>query len=93
MPAEFEPHISTQPLIPETGDKETTRREFLQGTTAEADSLPIDSVVSARAAAQPTLKRPNLVFFLGEGQPQDALLIAGNPIVKPPTTAASATRA
>jgi arylsulfatase A-like enzyme len=34
--------------------------------------------------AEPNTKRPNLVFFLGEGQRADALSIAGNPILKTP---------
>lgn len=37
-----------------------------------------------KAEAQAKQKRPNLVFFLGEGQRADALSIAGHPILKTP---------
>ncbi|MHB1698740.1 MAG: sulfatase family protein [Acidobacteriaceae bacterium] len=61
--------------------RETTRREFLQGTMAVAGTLLAGAPL---AAAQEKTKRPNLVFFLGEGQRWDALSIAGHPILKTP---------
>jgi arylsulfatase A-like enzyme len=64
------------------GSKEATRREFLQGSLAVAGTMLAPQV--SRAAGQPAAKRPNLVFFLGEGQRADALSIAGNPILKTP---------
>jgi arylsulfatase A-like enzyme len=64
--------------------KETTRREFLQGTAAVAGSLLAGSAGASLSSAQAAPKRPNLVFFLGEGQRFDALSIAGNPILKTP---------
>jgi arylsulfatase A-like enzyme len=61
----------------------TTRREFMQGGLAVAGSVLASSVPGA-AAAQTKTKRPNLVFFFGEGQRADALSIAGHPILKTP---------
>ena len=61
------------------------RREFLQGTLAVAGSTLATSVAgtsTAEAATKP--KRPNLVFFFGEGQRADALSIEGHPILKTP---------
>ncbi|WP_446743300.1 sulfatase family protein [Silvibacterium acidisoli] len=60
-----------------------TRREFMQGSVAVAGTV-LASSLGRKAAAEPAGKRPNLVFFLGEGQRADALSIAGNPIVKTP---------
>src|SRR6201987_3885429 len=60
---------------------EATRREFLQSTLAVAGTL---LTAQKNLAGQTTSKRPNLVFFLGEGQRADALSIAGNPILKTP---------
>ncbi len=64
--------------------RETTRREFLQGSAAMAGSLLAGPAGASFAAAQTTAKRPNLVFFLGEGQRFDALSIAGNSILQTP---------
>jgi arylsulfatase A-like enzyme len=61
-----------------------TRRELLQGSLAVAGAAVASSVAPAILHAQPAVKRPNLVFFLGEGQRADALSIAGNPILKTP---------
>jgi arylsulfatase A-like enzyme len=61
----------------------TTRREFMQGSLAVAGTA-LASTVAGVAGAQPATRRPNLVFFLGEGQRADALSLAGNPILKTP---------
>jgi arylsulfatase A-like enzyme len=66
---------------------ETNRREFLQGTLAVAGSaltasLP-GSAYAAPAKAEAT-RRPNLIFFFGEGHRADALSIAGHPLLKTP---------
>ncbi|HZL27619.1 MAG TPA: sulfatase [Acidobacteriaceae bacterium] len=61
-----------------------TRREFLQGSLAVAGTVLSAPVSSAFAATPEKTKRPNLVFFFGEGQRADALSIAGNPILKTP---------
>jgi arylsulfatase A-like enzyme len=61
-----------------------TRREILQGSLAVAGSVLASSVAPPALLAEPNMKRPNLVFFLGEGQRADALSIVGNPILKTP---------
>src|ERR1700749_2212061 len=61
-----------------------TRREFLQGSLAVAGTVLSSPVSNAFAAAPEKTKRPNLIFFFGEGQRADALSIAGNPILKTP---------
>lgn len=61
-----------------------TRREFLQGATALAGAAAASSLVG-NAVAQPVgSKRPNLIFFLGEGQRADALSLMNHPILKTP---------
>ena len=62
-----------------------TRRELLQGSLAVAGSAIASSLSPSILQAQPAVKRPNLVFFLGEGQRADALSIAGNAILKTPS--------
>lgn len=63
---------------------DSTRREFIQGSLAVTGTL-IASTLGANARAEaPTAKRPNLVFFFGEGQRADALSIAGHPILNTP---------
>src|SRR5674476_1123377 len=61
-----------------------TRREILQGSLAVAGSVLASSVAPPALLAEANMKRPNLVFFLGEGQRADALSIAGNQILKTP---------
>src|SRR6201986_3583506 len=61
-----------------------TRREFLQGSLAVAGTVLSSPVSNAFAAAPEKTKRPNLIFFFGEGQRADALSIAGHPILKTP---------
>ena len=65
-------------------DKETTRREFLQGSLAVTGTLLASQIGGTTSLAQTKQKRPNLVFFLGEGQRANALSIAGHPILKTP---------
>ena len=57
----------------------TTRRDFLQASLAIAGTAAVSTVATTLAGAQTKQKRPNLVFFLGEGQRADALSIAGHP--------------
>jgi arylsulfatase A-like enzyme len=66
----------------ETG--KATRRDFLQGALAVAGTLATTGVASAPASAQAKPKRPNIVYFLGEGQRADALSLAGHPILRTP---------
>jgi arylsulfatase A-like enzyme len=51
---------------------------------AIAGSVLASSAAPSVLLAESKTKRPNLVFFLGEGQRADALSIAGNPILKTP---------
>ena len=60
-----------------------TRRDFLQGSLAAVGTTLV-SASSLSTLAQGQSRRPNLVFFLGEGQRADALSIAGNKILKTP---------
>ena len=64
--------------------KDHTRREFLQGTMAVAGTLLAGAAGPSLASAEAKSKPPNIVFFLGEGQRDGALSIAGNPILKTP---------
>jgi arylsulfatase A-like enzyme len=75
-------HQSELPVTPIQGNP--TRRDFLQGSLIVAGSLLASSMAPPDMLAEPRTKRPNLVFFLGEGQRADALSIAGNPILKTP---------
>jgi arylsulfatase A-like enzyme len=61
-----------------------SRREFLQGSLAVAGTVLASGIAPSGAVAQSKTKRPNLVFFFGEGQRADALSIAGNKILKTP---------
>lgn len=89
MPDPIDSKISAPGATASTpSSNETTRREFLQGSMAVAGSAMAASLLpgagASIASAQTQPKRPNLVFFLGEGQRHNALSIAGNPIVKTP---------
>jgi arylsulfatase A-like enzyme len=55
----------------------------MQSGLAAAGTLLATSLAD-QAKSQTAARRPNLVFFLGEGQRADALSIAGHPIVKTP---------
>lgn len=60
-----------------------TRRDFLQTGTAAIGASAVES--RGRAQNPPgRRKRPNIVFFFGEGQRGDSLSLAGNPILKTP---------
>ena len=61
-----------------------TRRDVLQGSLAVAGTVFASAVAPSILSAQTKTKKPNLVFFLGEGQRADALSIAGNQILKTP---------
>ncbi len=65
-------------------EAKSTRREFLQGALAVAGTVAATGIAPATAVAQTKPKRPNLVFFFGEGQRADALSIAGHPLLKTP---------
>ena len=76
--------MSASNLSADHAGKETTRREFMQGSAVLAGSLLANSAGVPLASAQTRPRQPNIVFFLGEGQRYDALSIAGNPILKTP---------
>jgi arylsulfatase A-like enzyme len=60
-------------------EPQQTRRDFLQAGTAAA------TLIASRAQAQNTGgKRPNIIFFLGEGHRADALSLERHPLVKTP---------
>ncbi len=61
-----------------------TRREFLQDALAFAGAAATSSVAGTAAAQTSGTKRPNIIFFLGEGQRADALSLMNNPILKTP---------
>ncbi|MBS1815221.1 MAG: sulfatase [Acidobacteria bacterium] len=61
----------------------TSRREFLQTSAAVAGTMLAPEMAHAAPAAKGK-KRPNLIFFLGEGQRADALSLAGHPLLKTP---------
>src|ERR1700744_6587073 len=71
-----------------TSPSSTTRREFLQDALAIAGVAAASSLVGTAAvgAAEQSsgTKRPNLVFFLGEGHRADALSLAKHPFLKTP---------
>lgn len=64
--------------------KERTRREFLQESLAVTGTVLGSQFAGRSALGETAQKRPNLVFFLGEGQRHDALSIAGHPFLKTP---------
>jgi arylsulfatase A-like enzyme len=74
----------TNALHAEPSHAGPTRREVLQGSLAVAGAALASSVAPSALLAEPGVKRPNLIFFFGEGQRADALSIAGNSILKTP---------
>jgi hypothetical protein len=74
--------VNYQPT--EQTGKDATRREFLQGSLAVVGTLLTSQGSHAQTPTEPAQKRPNLVFFFGEGHRADALSIAGHPILKTP---------
>jgi arylsulfatase A-like enzyme len=82
MPMDDLSRSSAKAQAPGQSGGSPTRREFVVGALAAAGLLATSGVSGAAAEAPP--KRPNLVFFYGEGQRADALSIAGHPILKTP---------
>jgi arylsulfatase A-like enzyme len=67
-----------------TGTNSWTRREFIQDALAVA-GVAATSSVAASALAQPSGgKRPNLIFFLGEGHRADAFSLMKHPFLRTP---------
>jgi arylsulfatase A-like enzyme len=75
---------SATDYLAEKAGGEKTRREFLQGSLAVTGGLLAPQLGSSKAWGEAQPKRPNFVFFLGEGQRYDALSIAGHPFLKTP---------
>jgi arylsulfatase A-like enzyme len=71
-------------IFVEKRGKEKTRREFLQGSLAATSTLLVSQIGGSIALGERKQKRPNFVFFLGEGQRYNALSIAGHPFLKTP---------
>jgi arylsulfatase A-like enzyme len=70
---------------PAIARSDATRRDFIQGALAVAGTLSTTGVtMTAEPSARTATKRPNLVFFLGEGQRTGALSIAGHALLKTP---------
>lgn len=61
----------------------TSRWNFLQGGAAATIAM-LASALLPKAAAQPPVKRPNLLFIYGEGHRADTLSLAGNALLKTP---------
>lgn len=61
-----------------------TRREFIQDALAVAGVAATASVMPSAVAQSSEGKRPNLIFFLGEGHRADALSLAHHPFLKTP---------
>src|SRR5580765_4153716 len=61
-----------------------TRREFLEGSLAAVGATLVSGGTLPAVAQPAASKRPNLIFFYGEGQRADAMSIAGNKILKTP---------
>ena len=61
-----------------------SRRDFLQSGAMAALGGTVASSLAGAQPAPKSGKRPNLIFFLGEGQRADALSLAGNQILKTP---------
>jgi arylsulfatase A-like enzyme len=71
-------------MVEKVTSGETSRREFLQGSLAAVGTTMVSGIAAPKSIAETRPKRPNLVFFFGEGQRADALSIAGHSILKTP---------
>src|ERR1700761_2051203 len=71
--------------MPEASASSWTRREFIQDAVAVAGVAATASVATGAAVAEPAQgKRPNLIFFLGEGHRADALSLEKHPFLRTP---------
>jgi len=67
-----------------SAQNDSTRHEFIQGSLAVTGTFIASGLGASAQAEAPAAKRPNLVFFFGEGQRAEALSIDGHPILKTP---------
>ena len=63
---------------------DVTRRDFIKTVGASVGTLALDSSPLLAEAPARAERRPNLVFFLGEGVRSDEFSYAGNPLIKTP---------
>lgn len=63
---------------------DASRRTFLRQTAATAGAAALGPHLAQAAFAAGTAKRPNIVFFLGEGVRPDETSLAGNKILHTP---------
>jgi arylsulfatase A-like enzyme len=75
--------VSIKSANPETVIQ-PNRREFLQSSLAVAGTILTSPMSTQAKDTASGKKRPNLVFFFGEGQRADAMSVAGHPILKTP---------
>jgi arylsulfatase A-like enzyme len=64
---------------------EPTRRDFLKTVAGSVGALAVDSkALAGETSVVGNSRRPNLVFFLGEGVRWDEFSYAGNPLIRTP---------
>jgi arylsulfatase A-like enzyme len=69
----------------DASSKSTDRRTFLQGSIAAAAYVASPAVLSeALGQTQAAARKPNIVFFLGEGVRPDECSLAGNKLLRTP---------
>jgi arylsulfatase A-like enzyme len=61
-------------------DQQTRRQFFANGSSLAASALSVSTLTAQSSSA----RKPNIVFFLGEGQRADALSLAGNKLLRTP---------
>lgn len=66
-----------------TSSDPTSRRQFLQTGVAAVGATLSSPLASAKGQSSKG-KRPNIIFFFGEGQRADAISLAGNKILQTP---------
>jgi hypothetical protein len=64
--------------------QDPSRRDFLQSGAMAAFGGTLAASMSNAQTPSNSSKRPNMIFFFGEGQRADALSLAGNKILQTP---------
>lgn len=70
-------------MIP-VNSQDPSRRDFLQSSAMAALGGTLASSLAGAQTPPKSGKRPNMIFFFGEGQRADALSLAGNNILQTP---------